>query len=614
MFQLLPQPQHIRIGHGVFSPPPNIHVASLPPEADVAARLALFSLMTELRTASRRPVYPLVEGHAADVRLALRRSAQNESYTMVVHPKHIEITGEGKPGLFYGIQTLRQLVQQFGAEIPCCVIHDAPSFPHRAFYLDISRGRVPRLETLRQFADLLAYLKINQLQLYVEHVFAFSFDPDISAGCDMLTPFEVEALAEYCRLRHIQLVPSLACFGHMGRILSLPQYRGLAEVPWPAQTWETSRWIERLRGATINPRHSESKKLLRRMLNDFLPHFSSTFFNMCGDETYDLGQGVNAAWVRRHGIGALYATHVRFLRKLAAKHGKRLMLWGDMLLKHPDAIRALPKDCIVLDWGYEPDMDFPKVRAFLEAGLEAYVCPSTRGYRVVFNDVEKARANIAGYAREAVRAGACGIMTTDWGDMGHFNLPAASLHGLALGAAMSWNPRADFGKDFDRTFSLQLFGDARGAAAAAFRQAGSCGTTQWPLMLTGAPPEFNTKATMALAERARSMASRCAAIFETLSSDAARILPSSACAELRLACRAVELTARGMLLSRGKDGQRAQNRNAFADALWEYFHEYASVWKPHYKPLGLQDLERAFRRVIFRLRRGARLPTRSDLP
>lgn len=614
MFRLVPRPQFVRMERGVFSPGRTIYVESLPPDADEGSRLALFDLMTELRSASRRPVYPTSVRRNAAICCRLHRKTQSESYSLVVGSRKIEVVGNGIPGLFYGIQTLRQLVRQFGTQIPCCVIRDAPSFPHRAFLLDISRGRVPRMETLRRLVDVLAHLKYNQLQLYVEHPFAFSFDPSISTGCDALTSHEVEALADYGRTRHVQLVPCLACFGHMGRILSLPRYRPLAEVPWPAGSWETSPWIQRLRGATINPRHPQAQDLLRRMLDDFLPHFSSPFFNMCGDETYDLGKGSNARWVQRHGMGSLYAMHIRFLHQLAAAHGKRLMLWGDMLLKHRDAIDKLPKDCIVLDWGYEPDTDFSKIRVFIEAGMDAYACPSTRGYRVVFNEVEKARANIAGYAREAACAGAGGLLITDWGDMGHFNLPAASLHGLALGAAMAWNTRADAANEFDRAFALQIFGDAAGAAASAFKRAGSCDVKSWPLMLTDVPSEWATADALARAEKTLAAASRCATAFDKVAKGVPKRLPEGTADELRLACRAIELTARKIQLFGRKRNPDLRACRAYADDLWNYFHEYASVWRLHYKPMGLQDLERAFRRAVRRLRGGDDPVTRNDLP
>ncbi len=613
MFRLVPEPLRIKPSSGRLVVRPPIH-AYVSPEADEGARLAFFECLTELRTASQKPVYPVSSPRIAHILCVLRRPSSGESYEITVSPNRIQVEGDGQPGVFYGLQTLRQLIRQFGSAIPCCRIHDQPKMANRAFYLDASRGRVPRLETLRQLVNLLAHLKYNQLQLYVEHVFPFAFDPAISEGCDVLTPHEIRALDEYCRIRHIRLVPSLACFGHMGRVLSLPAYRELAEAPWPAPTWQQSRWVQRLRGATINPRHPGARKLLRAMLNDFLPCFSAPLFNMCGDETYDLGRGANRAWAEKDGMGKLYALHVRFLHKEAARHGKRLMLWGDMLLKYPDAIRRIPDDCIVLDWGYEPTTDFSKVRSFLRAGLNAYVCPSTRGYRVVFNEVEKARANIAGYAREASQAGAHGLLVTDWGDMGHFNLPAASLHGMALGAATAWNPRADSDAAFDRAFALQLFGDRKGDVSRAFRQAGSAPVANWPLMLTDLPEEWKTPKAMSAAEKTACAAAGCAKVFAMLSQASwPFVLPETTLPELALACGALKLTAEKVRLFHRRNPSRAVRR-AWAETLMNYFHDYAATWRRHYKLLGLSELKSAFERACRSAEGVAQPLTRNDLP
>ena len=245
-------------------------------------------------------------GRAGTARLERVAGGPPQGYTLTVDAQGVRLAASDAAGLFYGRQTLRQLWRQFGRHLPRLRIEDFPAFLHRGYSLDISRGRVPRMATLKALADRMATLKMNQLQLYIEHVFDFAFDPDIGAGSDPLTARDIRALDEYCRALHIELVPSLACFGHMGRILSLPAYRKLAESEWPARDWESAPWRMRLRGATLNPRLEGSRRLLRNMLDEFLPLFSSVHFNMGGDETYDLGRGANAAYVRRHGSAALY--------------------------------------------------------------------------------------------------------------------------------------------------------------------------------------------------------------------------------------------------------------------------------------------------------------------
>ena len=68
---------------------------------------------------------------------------------------------------------MRQLLRQFGRRLPCLKIRDWPDFARRGVMLDISRGRVPKLETLLELVEHLADFKINEFQLYTEHTFAY---------------------------------------------------------------------------------------------------------------------------------------------------------------------------------------------------------------------------------------------------------------------------------------------------------------------------------------------------------------------------------------------------------------------------------------------------------
>lgn len=478
-----------------------------------------------------------------------------EDYRLIITANRILVSGGGWAGLFYGLQTLRQIFAG-GRRIPQMQIEDAPALPNRGFYLDISRGRVPKLDMLKRLADRLAFLKYNQLQLYVEHVFDFQFDPDIARGCDPLTANEFAELDEYCRERFMELVPSMTCFGHMGRILSLPRYRRLAEIEFPAASWEEADWLTRLRGATLNPLLPDARKLIGRMLDEFLPLFSSAKFNMCGDETHDLGKGANAG----HPAGDLYAGHLAHVRKLAAQHEKKLMCWGDVLLKHPETIAQVPDDVTVLDWGYEPEMDFLKAKRFSDAGLALYVCPSTRSYKVLFNEVEKARANITGYAQAAQELGAKGLLVTDWGDMGHFNMPSCSLHGMALGGAMAWNPQSPSGDDFDRAFDAVIFGDPDCGAADLFKKAGSVPQNSWPEFLQGKIHQQNP-------ERLKELSSMAAALKP------GGIVLQHDLDEIHLACRALGLRAH----------QSPEQLNDFAN-------DYSRTWLETNKPSGLEEL------------------------
>src|SRR6185369_4793545 len=97
--------------------------------------------------------------------------------------------------------------------------------------LDISRDKVPTMKTLYELVDLLASWKINQLQLYTEHTFAYRNHEDVWKKASPMTAEEIRDLDEYCAERFIDLVPNQNSFGHMERWFEHPEYLQLAEAP-----------------------------------------------------------------------------------------------------------------------------------------------------------------------------------------------------------------------------------------------------------------------------------------------------------------------------------------------------------------------------------------------
>lgn len=391
-----------------------------------------------------------------------------QGYRLSITPQEIRLVGNGHEGLFNGIQTLAQMITQCGAAIPAVEIEDSPAFRYRGFYHDISRGKVPTLETMKWLVDELAAMKVNMFQLYVEHPFEFRFDPDIAQGMDALTPEEVLILDEYCRDRRIDFVPSLQSFGHMGGVFSLPKYKHLAEVE--IETWDKLDWHQRMVGATIDMKNPEALALLEKMHDEFLPLFESEFVNMCADETYALGKGKNKeAAEAAGGSHQLYLEHIKNLNDLARRYDKRLMIWGDIVLEKPEVIPSIPKDVILMNWGYWAKTDYTKTRHFAEAGLDFFVCPGTSGWNRITNQVNNATRNIRDFAAAGKQYGAIGFLNTDWGDHGHYNLLSTSLHGIALGGAMGWNPDAPSVEEFDAAWNRLTFGIDDGAAVQALR-------------------------------------------------------------------------------------------------------------------------------------------------
>jgi len=373
----------------------------------------------------------------------------NESYRLTVKPDGIEIRSASQQGLYRATATITQLVINNPQSIPCVEIIDWPDFPVRGFYHDVTRGRIPTLDSLKRLVDKMAFYKLNQLQLYVEHAFAFSMIPEFSDGKTPLVAADIIELDKYCIDRGIDLVPSLSTFGHLYELLRLPRFESLNELDITASKTPRDLW-DRMAHYTLDVSNPDSIELIKGMIKEYAPLFSSQRFNICCDETFDLGKGKNAERAEREGVGRLYVEFVNKIIDVVKSVGKKPMLWGDIVLKHPEYISELPADTVFLNWDYVPDVKDESVKKFKAAGVTQYVCPGVQGWSRFAADVDRACANISRMAKFGREAGAEGLLNTNWGDCGHVNLDAASYHGLAFGAACSWNGEAEkYGVDKD---------------------------------------------------------------------------------------------------------------------------------------------------------------------
>lgn len=385
-------------------------------------------------------------------------------YRLTLSPDDIHLAGHNNAALQTGMRTLKQMTQQLppSGRFPCMTIHDWPDIPERGVYYDVCRGRVPTRESLIKQIDLLAQFKINHYQLYIEHTFRFQKHPDIGKGASPLTAKDIVALDKHCQSRLIELVPSLACFGHLDKILSLPQYRHMAEDLGVGEYKDIERmekmpaW-QKHKAWSLSPACPETYIFLDSLFEEFLPLFSSDRFNVCCDETWDLGLGQSYDLCKEKGQGRVYLDHLLKLRELAAKYGKKIMFWGDIIRHYPELIHDIPSDVTVLDWAYTYRHNFDSLADFKKADRPFFACPGTNSWNALFPRLPEAYANIHGFAKAARDCGAAGLLNTDWGDGGHYNFMEYSWPAYLFGAEQAWNVDADQ-TTFSKRFCKLMFG------------------------------------------------------------------------------------------------------------------------------------------------------------
>jgi len=489
--ELIPQPRSLTRQAGVFPKP----VAGAIGIAGAGIHPIALEMKCLFPNLAIHATYP---GGTDVVAVRLHEGLHRDGYRLAIAPGGIRIEAGAVSGAFYAVQTLRQIVAQAPGEgLPCLEIEDWPDFADRGVYYDVARGRVPKLERLLELADRLSRYKINQLQLYIEHTFAFRGHPDIGKDASPLMAEDILTLDAHCRARHIELVPSLASFGHLSTVLKHPQYHHLAEDlgvghfvdPDAPRDFALHAW-------TLSPANPASYAFLDSLFAEFLPLFSSNRFNACCDEVYDLGWGQSYALCKQRGKGRVYLDHITKVAELARKYGKRLMFWGDIIRHHPELVSEIPKDLAVLDWAYTHTHTFAAIDDFQRAGLEFMACPGTNAWISLFPRLAVARGNIAGFAAAGRAAGARGLLNTDWGDGGHYNFMEYSWHGYLFGAEQAWNTAADQ-SSFTRRFTARFLERDDDELAAAVDELGEIAslsgngghTSLWTEIFFGLPGE-----------------------------------------------------------------------------------------------------------------------------
>lgn len=376
--------------------------------------------------------------------LKLPANARDEGYILKISSQRIIVAAETEAGLFYGVQTLKQLVQgnRTDNKLPLLTITDWPSLRYRGWMDDISRGPIPTVDFLKECIQKMSEYKQNFFTMYTEHVFRLEQYPDI-APADGLTKEEIAELSAYALQYHIDIIGNFQSFGHMTKILGNPFYENLAE-----------------NSDILNPSDEATYDFLKNIYSEIIPSYNSPFFNINCDETFGLGEGRSKKMAEKIGVDGIYAYHINRINDLIKPYGKRLMMWGDIAVNNPGIVNKLPTDLIILSWGYHAADSFEDViLPFKNSGFDFMVAPGVSCWNEVWPGMSNAAVNISNYVRDGYKLGAMGMMNTAWDDNGH-NLFNSNWHGLIWGAECSWNPAPNSAGDkaiAERNNKLVLF-------------------------------------------------------------------------------------------------------------------------------------------------------------
>jgi hexosaminidase len=349
----------------------------------------------------------------------------DQGYLLFADKSHLIVAANTGQGLFYGVQTLRQLLHEDDGKLICPAvgIRDWPSMEWRGVQDDISRGPIPTEEFMKRQIRTLAAYKVNMFALYMEHVFDFPSQPLVAPKEAALTPQEIKALVDYAQHRYVTILPEQQTFGHLHHMLKYEIYSDVAERP---------------HGHVLTPTKRQSYDIIKAMYADLVPLFPGPFLHVGGDETFELGHGQTAARAAEVGLGRVYLEHMQKVSGILQPYHKQLMFWGDIALKYPQLLGILPKDMIAVPWDYDPRPSYENIiKPYRDAGLRVIVAPGANNWNQVWPDLDASFVNIRNFVRDGQKLGAIGMLNTTWNDDGE------SLYGMAwpvliFGAAAGW--------------------------------------------------------------------------------------------------------------------------------------------------------------------------------
>ena len=385
--------------------------------------------------------------------------AGRESYRIRITQSGGEIVAPSSAGLFYAVQTLRQMVEGRGADaaLPEAEIHDWPAMAYRGFMMDFSHGSIMREEEIRRQLDFLARFKANQYYFYSEAAIELKGYPLLNPKA-RYSQDEIRRIIAYARERHIDVVPCVELFGHLHDLFRIERYAGLAALE---------------HGRDLNPLNPEAEGLLKDWIGQFSALFPSPWFHIGLDEPFELDA---LGTTETGGVppSALFRPHLEKVTALVRSHGKRVLFWADLhsgvdiFDKDPELIGKLPADVVPVPWTYDAKRDYtPWVEPFGKAGKQQVIAPGVTCWNEVFPDYTTTFANIDGFIAAGRNHGAIGVINTGWTDDAQ-TIYRLALPGMAFGAAASWQTGPLDPATFFEVYARQIYAsDVAPAVAAA---------------------------------------------------------------------------------------------------------------------------------------------------
>jgi hypothetical protein len=454
---LLPHPQEVSYGSGQLP----LHALSIsvvknPSPED---RFAAQQLSSCLTSAAKEPV-PISEEKASAKTIALMRTGpvaplalpgeqagpmSREAYTIEVTSGGGQIHATSSAGLFYGVQTLCELIEGSGleAKLPEVIVRDWPLFAYRGVMVDISHGAIPKEDEIKRQLDFLARWKTNEYYLYSEASIELEGYPLLNPD-GRLSQDEVRRIVSYARERHIDVIPNLELYGHLHDLFRVEKYSGLSDLA---------------HGTEFDPQNPKVLALLSNWVKQFANLFPSPFVHIGLDETFQIEMAA-----RQQGASAtpakLYVKQLGDVTRLFQQHGKQVMAWGDIIVRYPEILSELPPGLIAVAWKYRTDPSDKEYKHWLgplvAKSVPHFIEPGVTSWSQISPDFETTFENVDDFVAAGRQSKAQGVIQSVWTDSGQILL-RMSQPGMAYGVVAAWQSAPMDRKNFFSDYAQLLY-------------------------------------------------------------------------------------------------------------------------------------------------------------
>ena len=476
-FVILPQPQSVVLLKGAGLESGKLHQILLKGEFKLPVMDNILSQMTIGKSAGTGTLTLILDKTITSV-------PSDEGYIMTVRQDRVEIISKSEAGLFYGCQSLEQLLEDardYKKPVPSCKITDYPVLSYRAVHFDV-KHHLDHMNYYYESINRLARFKINAIVFEFEDKLRYQRQPLVGAP-QSISIDEMAALTQYARERHIEITPLVQGLGHATFILKHQEYANLRELPW--NTW------------AFCPLNEGTYQVLFDLYRDAIEATpGSKYLHIGGDEIGNIGLCPRCKpMADKEGMLSLSLYWLKRVCEFAKENGRIPVFWDDMPLKEGGVYEStwsdevtseeaakswkegtpkldklledFPKNCVYMRWNYSMARQPGNIKAlewYQSRGLQAMIATATNGEGGMLFQPEERDKGIASsgispiksFIQLAAEKNISGMLCTAWDDKSpHME---NYWRGFIASAEYSWSPNGRTLEEYDNAWLQREFG------------------------------------------------------------------------------------------------------------------------------------------------------------